>query len=100
VKSLAQLEAASQDACDAHDKATADLDRVNSMIAALVLAEDHASDPALPVAVRRLLVARIDWTLITALKDEAAKMAREIDRLDTACHEAAHALNAAPEEAA
>lgn len=95
-KNIDALEDASTAACAARDKALADLDKVNALIAALVLAEDHACDSSLPLAARRLVL-NVDWTMITSLKDIAAQMTRELDRLEDACHDAAHALNSADE---
>lgn len=98
-KNIADLEAASDAACEARDKAAADLDKVNALIAALILAEDHACDPSLPLAARRI-IAPTDWTMITSLKDVAVKLSSEVDRLSDIWDAACIALNSADESEA
>jgi phosphoribosylamine-glycine ligase len=99
-KTIAQLEDASNAANSAYDKAVARGCRIDEMIAGIetVLASEWAAalaneDIAIvdPPAMR----AKLD-----SLRNVRRELGNEIDRLETACHEAAHALNDAPEEAA
>jgi uncharacterized protein (UPF0216 family) len=99
-KSLAELIQESNAAVREHEAAEAGLSKVNALLAALVLAEDHASDMSLPVEVRRMVQSHTDWTLIDLLKAKEQAMTKEVERLYDVCLAAAHALNDAPEEAA
>lgn len=95
---LAQLEERSNAVCDAFDIVDTQLGKVRTLIAALVLVEDAATDDELPIEARRV-IGNIDWTTITALKKIEADMVRNLDRLEAAKHEAARALNSADEAA-
>ncbi len=96
---LSQLEAASDAATEARDAAQADLDKIDALIAALVLAEDHACDKAIHGEVRRMLRVAIDWTAIARLRSKRTEMGHEVDRLDDLRSDAEAALNSAEEAA-
>lgn len=99
-KTIAQLEEESNVADIAHDKALARGWRIDGMIAALevVLASARAVDLT---DEDRAIVNPLDMmAIVDSLRSAQRKLHSEIDRLETACHEAAHALNDAPEEAA
>lgn len=99
-KTITQLEDDSNAANSAHDKAIARKWRIDDMIVGIetvlsvawsvnITDEDRAIVDPLEMRVK-----------LDSLRSAQRKLHSEIDLLETACHEAAHALNDAPEEAA
>ena len=98
---IKDLEAASDAADAAHDKAVARYNALHAIAAAFVALDDAICSPALAGgSVVDPLFAHSCAAPHLAVLKEIRLAGEEVDRLETACHEAADALNAAPEEAA
>jgi len=95
-----ELEDASTAACTARDKAVAHRDALLAVVAAFQALEAACEDSALSDVERQGLATMTAplTTPWTATLKSVRLANEEIGRLEAACHEAAHALNSAPEE--
>lgn len=99
MKTIADLEAASNAATDAHDRALARQVKIQKAIDLLLAVDDMCSDSDLTDADRAQLDTIDAAACYVYLSKQKAALRTEIDRLETLCHEAAHALNSADEAA-
>jgi hypothetical protein len=98
---IADLEAESADAVSAHDKAVARREALFAIVCSLEALESATTSAALLESDRaafRGTIANVSTPWLATLK-AIRETGVEIDRLETACHEAAHALNSADEAA-
>lgn len=93
-KNIADLEAASLRAEQAHDRALARLDKIQACMNALVMLDDARTDETLSDSDRAAL-SNVDGGAFSALYAAKYKLIAEISKLEDACHAAAHDLNSA-----
>lgn len=97
---IADLEATSDAACAANDRAVARLAKIQSVMDALMRVDDARGDAELSEADHAQIETVDAAACYVYLYNQKIALRGEIDRLETACHEAARALNSAPEVAA